>query len=127
MRGSAACAHYGHFRQPARYGRSATKGRPRCSNFVHAPPGWVTLSTQLRDRPRLATQAVTIDNPEWTLDQIAGLVFAGFMLASYFGASVIDQYVAAAQRKQLGLCTKCGGLYEGDGVVCEEEACPRRR
>ena len=50
----------------------------------------------------------------------------GVMIASYFLAKYADTYVAAAQRQELGLCTKCGGLNEGDVARCPVEACPRR-
>ncbi len=62
--------------------------------------------------------------PEWTLDQIAGLVFGGLLVALYFSSKFIDDYAAASQRKQLGLCEKCGGLY--DGSSCPERNCPEK-
>eukprot|EP00892_Ulva_mutabilis_P012020 jgi/Ulvmu1/9190/UM005_0290.1 len=68
--------------------------------------------------------AVVDTAPEWTLDQIAGLAFSFFMLASYFGAKYVDQYVADSQREQVGVCIKCGGLYEGDDKPCPESDCP---
>ncbi len=62
--------------------------------------------------------------PEWTLDQIAGLVFGGLLVALYFSSKFIDDYAAASQRRQLGLCEKCGGLY--DSSSCQERNCPER-
>jgi hypothetical protein len=47
------------------------------------------------------------------------------MIASYFMAKFVDSYVAASQRKDLGLCVKCGGLNEGEGIACMEENCPK--
>lgn len=62
--------------------------------------------------------------PEWTLDQIAGLVFGGFLVALYFSSRFIDEYVAVSQRRQLGICEKCGGLNDRDS--CAEVDCPQR-
>lgn len=62
--------------------------------------------------------------PEWTLDQIAGLVFGGFLVALYFSSRFIDEYVAVSQRRQLGICEKCGGVNDRDS--CAEVDCPRR-
>lgn len=62
--------------------------------------------------------------PPWTLDQIAGLVFAGLLIAFYFSAKEIDTLVARNQRKQLGLCEHCGGLYEPSS--CPHAKCPER-
>lgn len=62
--------------------------------------------------------------PDWTLDQIAGLVFGGFLVALYFSSKFIDEYVAVSQRRQLGICEKCGGL--NDKSTCLEKECPLR-
>ena len=62
--------------------------------------------------------------PEWTLDQIAGLVFGGFLVALYFSSKFIDEYVAVSQRRQLGICEKCGGMNDRDR--CAETDCPQR-
>lgn len=56
-------------------------------------------------------------SPQWTPDQIAGIVFAAFLLLVYASSQVVDAFVARAQRRQLGLCEKCGGLYN-------RESCP---
>jgi hypothetical protein len=48
------------------------------------------------------------------------------MLASYFLAKLADSYVAESQRKDLGLCTKCGGLNEGVVDKCPLDNCPRK-
>jgi hypothetical protein len=48
------------------------------------------------------------------------------MLASYFLAKLADSYVAESQRKDLGLCLKCGGLNEAAIDKCPLENCPRR-
>eukprot|EP00890_Picochlorum_soloecismus_P005519 jgi/Picsp_1/5969/NSC_03324-R1_---NA--- len=64
--------------------------------------------------------------PEWTLDQAAGLVFGGLLIVLYFSSRVIDEYAAASQRKDLGLCGECGGLYSPtDG--CMLVNCPMRQ
>lgn len=60
--------------------------------------------------------------PEWTLDQIAGLVFASLLVALYFSSKMIDEYVASSQRRELGICEKCGGLNAQS--TCEEKECP---
>lgn len=62
--------------------------------------------------------------PEWTLDQIAGLVFGSLLVALYFSSKLIDEYVASSQRIQLGICKKCGGI--NDTKTCEEKECPQR-
>jgi hypothetical protein len=62
--------------------------------------------------------------PDWTLDQIAGLVFGGFLVALYFSSKFIDEYIAVSQRRQLGICEKCGGL--NDKSTCSEKECPLR-
>lgn len=70
--------------------------------------------------------AEAIDSPpEWTLDQIAGLVFGGLLVLLYTSSRVIDNYVANSQRRQLGLCEKCGGLY--DEGTCPEKDCPKKQ
>ena len=92
------------------------------------------------------------DAPPWTLDQVAGLAFGvsgacafvgpvlpecmmvhptplpmhvqGILLASVFLATRVDRVVARAQRRELGLCEECGGLYEPGS--CREANCPMR-
>lgn len=64
------------------------------------------------------------ETPPWTLDQIAGLVFAGLLLAFYLSSRYIDRAVAQAQRRSMGLCEECGGLY--DPTSCPEPACKQR-
>jgi len=63
--------------------------------------------------------------PAWTLDQIAGLVFGGVLVAFYFTSQQIDELVAAGQRRHLGLCERCGGLYESS--TCRQKDCPGKR
>jgi hypothetical protein len=62
--------------------------------------------------------------PEWTLDQIAGLVFASLLVTLYFSSKIVDEYVASSQRIELGICQKCGGLK--DKKTCQEKECPFR-
>ncbi|KAI8471819.1 MAG: hypothetical protein J3K34DRAFT_467850 [Monoraphidium minutum] len=62
--------------------------------------------------------------PVWTLDQIAGLVFGGVLLAFWAAAPQVDTWVATRQRRQLGLCERCGGVNEPGS--CAEAACPMR-
>jgi hypothetical protein len=67
--------------------------------------------------------AATLDTaPAWTLDQIAGLVFGGLLVAFYFSSQYIDKYVAKSQRRQLGLCEECGGV--NDAATCQSRTCP---
>eukprot|EP00877_Chromochloris_zofingiensis_P009170 jgi/Chrzof1/4506/Cz14g16015.t1 len=63
--------------------------------------------------------------PAWTLDQIAGLAFGVVMVAFVMGAKQVDVWVAAQQRRQLGLCQQCGGLY--DASTCQQGSCPSRQ
>lgn len=63
--------------------------------------------------------------PAWTLDQIAGLVFGGLLVAFYFSSQVIDKAVARSQRRELGLCEECGGVYEA--ATCQKANCPLKR
>lgn len=37
----------------------------------------------------------------------------------------VDKFVARQQRRQLGLCEECGGLYEA--ATCQQQGCPSRR
>jgi hypothetical protein len=46
------------------------------------------------------------------------------MVASVFFASKIDDIVAKSQRRELGLCEECGGLY--DSELCREKKCPSK-
>ena len=48
------------------------------------------------------------------------------MIAAYASAGLVDEYVAAGQRKALGLCTKCGGVFEEE-AQCPEADCPKRK
>lgn len=67
----------------------------------------------------------TLDSaPEWTLDQIAGLVFASLLVTLYYSSKIVDEYVAFSQRIDLGICGKCGGL--NDETTCQEKECPCR-
>lgn len=72
----------------------------------------------------VADLAAADEAPPWTLDQIAGLVFAGLLVALYFSSTQIDAIVARSQRKQLELCEECGGLY--DAATCQQKNCPSK-
>lgn len=65
--------------------------------------------------------------PAWTLDQIAGLAFGGVMLGAVLASRQVDEWVARAQRRGLGVCERCGGA-NGDRVSggCAEAGCPLR-
>jgi len=65
--------------------------------------------------------------PAWTLDQIAGLAFGGVMLGAVLASRQVDEWVARAQRRSLGVCERCGGA-NGDATTggCAEQGCPLR-
>ena len=78
------------------------------------------------DTSVLGDLAVALDNaPEWTLDQAVGLVFGGLLVAFYFSSQLVDKFVAASQRRALGLCEECGGMYSA--ASCTQKNCPARR
>ncbi|KAL0036060.1 hypothetical protein WJX79_000240 [Trebouxia sp. C0005] len=83
--------------------------------LVHRPALPVTL----------LSIALTEESPAWTLDQIAGLVFGGIMLASVLLATKVDVFIARAQRRDLGLCEECGGLNEPE--TCDSGKCPYKQ
>lgn len=91
--------------------------------FARAPR---TSKQRLVHRPALPftllSIALTEESPAWTLDQIAGLVFGGIMLASVLLATKVDVFIARAQRRDLGLCEECGGLNEPE--TCNSSKCP---
>lgn len=99
----------------------------------------------------MSLQAVGgVDSPPWTLDQIAGLAFGvsltlavgnlanrletrnraylvspqAFLVLSVYLAKEVDVIVARSQRRDLGLCEECGGLF--DAATCEEWRCPQK-
>jgi hypothetical protein len=67
---------------------------------------------------------VADDAPAWTLDQAVGLVFGGLLLVLYLSSTKVDEFVARQQRRQLGLCEQCGGLFEPGS--CTQKNCPAR-
>jgi hypothetical protein len=80
----------------------------------------------LRSRSGILYSISALDTaPEWTLDQIAGLVFGGFLVALYFSSKFIDEYVAISQRRQLDICEQCGGLNAQE--TCQENDCPYKQ
>lgn len=44
------------------------------------------------------------------------------MLASVLAATKVDEFVARAQRRELGICEECGGL--NDPALCKNSNCP---
>jgi hypothetical protein len=46
------------------------------------------------------------------------------LLASVFSAPAVDAWFARRQRRELGLCERCGGV--NDAATCREGACPMR-
>ncbi|KAL6783669.1 hypothetical protein ACKKBF_B05375 [Auxenochlorella protothecoides x Auxenochlorella symbiontica] len=89
-------------------------GRPERQPGHHARQGPVVeslLHLPGRMRAQSLVLAAMDSSPPWTLDQIAGLVFAGFLIVLYFSAGAVDKLVARAQRRSLGLCEECGGVY----------------
>ena len=57
-------------------------------------------------------------------DQCCLACLQGIMVASVFFASKVDDVVARSQRRELGLCEECGGLYNVD--LCAAGKCPSR-
>ena len=49
----------------------------------------------------------------------------GIMLASVLLATKVDVYIARAQRRDLGLCEYCGGIYEPE--KCNAGDCPLKK
>ncbi len=47
------------------------------------------------------------------------------MLVSVLGAKQVDVWVARQQRRQLGLCEQCGGVYEA--ATCQQKNCPAKQ
>lgn len=89
-------------------------------------PCRLTTLGHRREQNRHLTYAGATDiAPDWTPDQIAGLLFGAFMLASVWGASKVDAIIARQQRRQLGICVECGGLNEPG--TCQEAKCPLRQ
>lgn len=79
----------------------------------------------IHNHQSIADLAVAMDEaPSWTLDQIAGLAFGFLLLAFYLSATQIDKFVAKSQRRQLGLCEECGGLY--NPTSCTRNNCPSK-
>ncbi|KAF5843778.1 hypothetical protein DUNSADRAFT_8293 [Dunaliella salina] len=77
-----------------------------------------------RARPTRPSAGAMDVMPAWTLDQIAGLLFGALMLAAVLGAKQLDVIVARQQRRQLGLCEECGGIFEPSS--CTEQQCPMK-
>ena len=96
--------------------------RSPLSNTLHARRS----STAIHSHQPFVDLAVALDTaPAWTLDQIAGLVFGGLLVAFYFSSQYIDKYVAKSQRRQVGLCEECGGV--NDPATCQSRTCPLKK
>ncbi|GFR53130.1 hypothetical protein Agub_g15847 [Astrephomene gubernaculifera] len=105
--------------------------------FIQTPRGTTPLTAGLsqlgafhqattQGRSSWVCRAGAIDGmPAWTLDQIAGLVFGAVMVAFVAGSRQVDVWVARAQRRQLGLCEECGGVYEPGS--CAQGNCPAKK
>jgi len=52
------------------------------------------------------------------------LAVQALMLAAVLGAKQLDVFVARQQRRQLGLCEECGGIF--DPSRCTEQQCPMK-
>lgn len=46
------------------------------------------------------------------------------MVVFYFSANAVDVWVAKQQRRELGLCEECGGVY--DAATCTKANCPMK-
>lgn len=116
--------------------RSSDTSLPSCSSRC---PGSTMLVQQLRTGARpldgsttsqrlrmVKTAAGTMDiMPTWTLDQIAGLAFSLVMVLFIVSAKQVDIFFARQQRRQLGLCEECGGVFEPG--TCQVKVCPMRK
>lgn len=58
----------------------------------------------------------------WTPDQVQGMVFFIFLVGTLSQAYRVDEFVARGQRKDLGVCERCGGTFEPGS--CAESDCP---
>eukprot|EP00199_Chlamydomonas_sp_CCMP681_P004657 CAMPEP_0119106348 /NCGR_PEP_ID=MMETSP1180-20130426/4064_1 /TAXON_ID=3052 ORGANISM="Chlamydomonas cf sp, Strain CCMP681" /NCGR_SAMPLE_ID=MMETSP1180 /ASSEMBLY_ACC=CAM_ASM_000741 /LENGTH=143 /DNA_ID=CAMNT_0007091665 /DNA_START=13 /DNA_END=444 /DNA_ORIENTATION=- len=114
----------------SRHRPMGTGNQPAPNVQLHRPHNWLAAPCRLHSRQdilgqHVVAQAVAMDvMPAWTLDQIAGMVFGGVMLASVLSARQVDLFFARAQRRQLGLCEECGGIY--DPATCAQGKCPSR-
>lgn len=48
----------------------------------------------------------------------------GFLLATITLSLQVDKVVAKAQRRELGICESCGGIYDAD--QCARGSCPMK-
>lgn len=46
------------------------------------------------------------------------------MVVFYFSANAVDVWVAKQQRRELGLCEECGGVYNAE--TCDKQKCPMK-
>ena len=60
------------------------------------------------------------ESPFWVICPMV----QGIMVASVFLASKVDDIIAKSQRRELGLCEECGGLYNLE--LCQEGNCPSK-
>ncbi|PNH06819.1 hypothetical protein TSOC_006761 [Tetrabaena socialis] len=98
----------------------------RPSQLADAVPITALLGRASGERARVVCRAGGMDvMPVWTLDQIAGLAFGVVMIAFVASARQVDVIVAKAQRRQLGLCEECGGVYEPG--TCPQKECPLKQ
>lgn len=117
--------------------RSATR---RCTATAALPPTAAAAAAALAAaaapavapaaalaQPAVADLAAAVmdEAPAWTLDQAVGLVFGGLLLLLYLSSTQVDRFIARGQRRQLGLCEECGGLFQPGS--CTEKACPARQ
>lgn len=47
------------------------------------------------------------------------------MIAFVVSARQVDVFFAKQQRRQLGLCEQCGGVY--DPATCQQAGCPLKK
>ena len=108
-------------------GHASLWGASRPPKARQAPPNAGLARPCAAPQAGCTLQALpsVFDGPEWTLDQIAGLAIGALLAASFFFAGKVDEFVARSQRRQLGLCEQCGGVY--DPADCSEPRCPSKR
>ena len=116
-----------HFQRQANNKIWGYKSQQMLHSIIFRPsrPRRFGLTTPHSHQPFLDLAAAVDEAPAWTLDQIAGLVFGGLLVAFYFSSQFIDKYVAKSQRRQLGLCEECGGVYSAE--TCQKSNCPLKK
>jgi hypothetical protein len=84
----------------------------------------LSLHTKSVVQPPNACETTEPCNPACQLACAAAVWLQVLMVVCYFGAQQVDVIIAKQQRRQLGLCEECGGLYSVDS--CKQGNCPMK-